>query len=104
MCQEVEVFRLTTFDTNKCYAFASETKTVGKWPNQKYYATKPLQYVGAYMYSERWGNGDSRGGAENFKDMDGNIKRVVYDYDGMTCFREMECNNTCHSNRDYLSS
>lgn len=84
---EIEVFRLTAFETNKCYELASETKTEGKWPNQKYYTTKPLQYLGAYMFSERWGSGDNRGGAENFKDNDGNIKRIEYDYDGMTCFR-----------------
>lgn len=91
MSQEVEVFRLTRFDTSKCYEYATETKVEGIWPNQKYYALTPLQYLGTYMYSERWGTtGDSRGGAENFKDLEGNIRRIVYDYDGMICFREVQ--------------
>jgi hypothetical protein len=90
MSRPDEVFRLTEFDTNKCYEFALETKTEGKLPHQKYYALTPLQYVGAYMYSERWGTGDNRGGAENFKDMEGVTKRIVYDYDGMICFREVQ--------------
>ena len=90
MSQEVEVFRLIKFDTSKCYEYATETKAEGNWPNQKYYALTPLQYLGTYLYSERWGTGDSRGGAENFKDLEGNIKRIVYDYEGMTCFREVQ--------------
>lgn len=90
MSQAVEVFRLTQFDTNKCYEFASEIKTEGIRPNQKYYALTPLQYVGTYMYSETWGSGDNRGGAEYFKDSEGNLRRIVYDYEGKTCFREVE--------------
>lgn len=93
MSQKIEVFRLTAFDTSKCYELASEIVTESKWPNQKYYTTKPLKYLGAYIFSERWGHGDSRGGAENFKDSDGNIQRIVYDYDGRTCFREVYRNN-----------
>ena len=93
MSQEVEVFRLIEFDTSKCYELASETKAEGKWPTQKYYALSPLQYLGAYLYSERWGSGDNRGGAENFKNTDGKTIRIVYDYNGMTCFRVVDCSS-----------
>ena len=89
MSQKVEVFRLIEFDTSKCYECATETKAEGIWPNEKYYALTQLQFLGAYMYSERWGYGDSRGGAEYFKDLEGNIRRIMYDYKGMTCFREV---------------
>jgi hypothetical protein len=82
----VEVFRLTKFDKDKCYEFALRTKTEGKWPNQIYYTENPLQYLGKYTHSESWGYGDGSGGAENFDD-NGRKNRIVYDYEGNTCFR-----------------
>ena len=86
---EVEVFRLTTFDKEKCYEFALSTRN--DWRNNKYYTTNPLQYIGKYVSSERWGSGDGSGGAENFIDDNGNNHRIEYDYDGKTCFREVDC-------------
>jgi len=88
---EVEVFRSIKFDNNKCYEFALETRTEGNWSNKRYYTTNSLQYLGKYIESERWGYGDGSGGAENFND-NGKKTRIVYDYDGKTCFREIECN------------
>ena len=85
---EVEVFRLIKFDTSKCYEFALKTKTVGRYPNEKYYTTNPLKYLGKYTHSEDWGYGDGHGGAENFND-NGVKHRIVYDYEGKTCFREV---------------
>jgi hypothetical protein len=85
--EETEVFRMSKFDTNKCYEFALKTWTVGTWPNEKHYTTNKLQYLGRHTHSERWGYGDGGGGAENFDDA-GSITRIVYDYEGRTCFRE----------------
>ena len=85
---DVEVFRLIKFDTSKCYEFALKTKTVGRYPNEKYYTTNPLKYLGKYTHSEEWGYGDGHGGAENFND-NGVKHRIVYDYEGKTCFREV---------------
>ena len=82
------VYRLAKFDTNKCYEFALKTSTVGIYPNQTYYTTNALQYLGKYTHSERWGFGEGGGGAENF-DNNGIITRIVYDYDCKTCFREV---------------
>jgi len=84
---EVEVFRLTKFDTNKCYAFALKSRTLGKYPNEKHYTTNKLEYLGKYVYSERWGYGDCGGGAEIFEGADGKQKKIVYDYEGNTCLK-----------------
>ena len=88
MTEETEVYRLTIFDTNKCYEFALKTRTVGSYPNEKHYTTNKLQYLGKYTHSERWGYRDGSGGAENF-DNDGTKTRIVYEYEGTTCFREI---------------
>jgi hypothetical protein len=87
---ETEVFRLNRFSKDKAYEFALYTKKKGWFPNDKYYAnTDSLKYVGYWVSSERWGGecGDGRGGAENFID-NGKKNRIVYDYDGKTCFVE----------------
>ena len=80
---EKEVFRLNTFDGN--YAFALKTRTDGVWPNQKYYTTHDLQYLGKHVKSERWGYSDNTGGSETF-DNNGTLTEIVYDYAGHTCF------------------
>ena len=89
MTEETEVFRMSEFDTNKQYEFALKTRTVGTWPNEKHSTTNKLQYLGKYAYSERWGYGDGGGGAENF-DNEGVKTRIVYDYEGCSCFREVK--------------
>ena len=86
MFKEVEVFRLTKFDTYKCYEFALKTRT----KDNKHYTTNELQYLGHYIRSEEWGQGDNHGGAEIFGDGHNEI-RIVYDYEGNTCFREADC-------------
>ena len=90
MFKEVEVFRLTKFDTHKCYEFALKTKTQGSYPNERHYTTNVFQYLGYYIRSEEWGYGDNHGGAEIFSDGHNEI-RIVYDYEGKTCFREADC-------------
>jgi hypothetical protein len=82
---EVEVFRLTTFNKEKTYLFALKTRSEGSYPNQKYYTTNPLQLVGKYISSARWGYGDNGGGSEKF-DNNGKITEIIYDYEGNTCF------------------
>ena len=86
--KEVEVFRLIRFEKDKCYEFALCTRTVGKYPDDKYYTTNSLQYLGKYIKSERYGYGDGGGGAEHF-DNNGVKIQIVYDYEGRTCFREV---------------
>jgi hypothetical protein len=85
---ETEVFRLITFDTTKCYSFALKTRTEGKWPHEKHFTTNPLQYLGYYKSSARWGYGDQSGGSETFEH-DGKLTTIIYDYEGRTCFTIM---------------
>lgn len=90
--EEIEVFRCCNFSKDKYYVFALYTrveylKTEG---HEKHYTTNNLLYVGKWVRSERWGGGggDGRGGAEIFINNDGVETRIVYDYEGFTCFRE----------------
>ncbi len=78
---EVEVFRLTTFEKDVNYAVALKTKTVGSYPNEKYYTTHELHFVGKHKYSTR---SDNSGGSETF-DNNGKITEIV-DYTGNMCF------------------
>ena len=93
----IEVFRLDSnsappnnFDKNQYYAFALRTSIEGSWPNEKYYTTNPLQYLGKHVRSEEWGFGEGHGGAETFDD-NGKETRIVYDYEGRTCFKIVPC-------------
>lgn len=88
---EIEVFRLIKFDINKSYGYAYKTKTVGNFPNEKYYSTHTLEPLGKYTHSERWGGnwGDGIGGAENFIDSKGRKIRIEYDYNGDLCFAQI---------------
>ena len=54
------------FSVDKCYEFAYKTSTSGIWPNAIHFTTNPMQYVGRYVRSNRWGHGDESGGAEVF--------------------------------------
>jgi hypothetical protein len=82
---EVEVFRLTSFDKNVNYLFALKTRTKGSYPNERYYTTNKLQFVGKHVSSARWGYGDNGGGAEIFDD-NGKRTEIVCDHEGHTCF------------------
>jgi hypothetical protein len=84
---ETEMFRIIKFDPTKCYEFALKTRTEGKWPNERYFTTNALRYVGYYKSSARWGYGDQSGGSETFE-YHGKEITIVYDYEGNTCFRE----------------
>ena len=81
------MFRIIQFDPTKCYEFALKTRTEGKWPNERYFTTNALRYVGYYKSSARWGYGYQSGGSETFE-YNGKEITIVYDYEGNTCFRE----------------
>jgi len=87
---ETQVYRMVgaDFDTNKCYEFALKTRTEGRDPNETYFSSNQLKYLGKYVSSERWGYRNSSGGAENF-DNNGVATRIVLD--GNSCFREVPC-------------
>jgi hypothetical protein len=89
MSDEIEVFRMIRFAKNKYYAYALCTRSEGYLMEERYFTTMALKFVGRHVHSERWGQGDGGGGAENFEEDDGTRNRVIYDYDGKTCFIEV---------------
>jgi len=80
----------SAFNQNDCYEYALYTRREGRYPNEKYYTTNPLQYLGKFTHNEEWGYGDQHGGAHNFND-NGTPHRIVLDYEGKTCFRKVPC-------------
>lgn len=82
------VFRLTP-EIGKCYETVIYTRREGKWPNEKYYTTLPLTYVGEFMYHSSTGYRDNASHQDTFNH---NGEKVVvrYTYEGTTCFRECE--------------
>ena len=93
-----EVFRLTKFDKNQEYGYSHYTKKEGRYPNEKYYTTNEIKYVGKYKESITLGNfGDGHFGCEVFIDDKGKKTRVYYDYEGKLCFLIINSkdNNLC---------
>ena len=87
---KVEVFRTLEFVPGKEYEYAFYTTREGHWPNERYFTTNPLKYLGKYAYSKRFGGfGDGSRGSEHFIN-DGIKVEVEYDYEGKTCFREVD--------------
>ena len=80
---EVEVFRLTP-QIGKKYHTALWTRRIGYYPNDRYYTTNPLVYVGWYRRTERFGPDT----IIDFFDIDGKEVRVEYTYEGTTSFVE----------------
>ena len=84
MAAPIEMFRINNFLPDKKYEFAHRTSVEGRWPSERYFTTNPPLYLGKHIRSERWGYGDNGGGAEHFEE-----GSVTYDYEGLTCFREV---------------
>lgn len=85
--EETEVFRITPIP-NHYYETAIYTRTEGKHPNQKYFTTNKLEYVGRYVREIRYGSGDG-GSCYAVFENDGKENMVQYTYEGTRCFREI---------------
>lgn len=83
---KVEVFRLTP-EVGKSYSTAEFTVMIGTYPNQRYFTTGKLRYVGKFLRTERYGSGDGMS-ATSFFDDNGIINLVKYTYEGTTSFVE----------------
>jgi hypothetical protein len=101
---EVEVFRLSPgdFENDKCYAYAKYTEKTGKWPNEKYYTTNKLEYLGNHVKSVSQ-RGPEGGAMSSFIDEQGKERSIIYDE--RTCFKVVDCqgsnegsSNECSSN------
>jgi hypothetical protein len=82
----MEVFRLTP-EKDKYYETVLYTRRVGKFPNETYYTTNPIVYVGKFINHIFSGHGDNVEHMDVF-DKDGKEVLVKYTYEGYTCFRE----------------
>ena len=103
MVEETEVFMKyysglpeghpNKFDKSKCYEFALWTRREGVWPNEKYYTTNPLQYLGKHISRDDTGGiwGDGRSGCDYFSPKDGIQIKLEDDYNGRNRFREVAC-------------
>jgi hypothetical protein len=87
---EIEVYRVIEFSPDKNYEFALKTRSECGIPNTtKHFTTNPLEYVGKYVRAERRGRGDG-GECTYVFDNNGVEIRIELDYEGRSCFREVE--------------
>jgi len=78
---ETEVYRLTP-EEGKCYEYAECTRKEGTWPNERYYTTNTLQFVGKFIEHKSEGYRDNAQHWDVFEN-----GTVHYSYSGNTCFR-----------------
>lgn len=96
-----EVFRIEPVK-EKYYYTAEYDVCHGHYPNQKYFTSKPLRYVGEFIQRTRIGAGDGQDVFDTFND-NGVINCVKYSYEGYTSFIEVDenphpqINNTLHT-------
>jgi len=86
MDDKIEVYRLTP-KVNKYYMTTTWTEKVGKWPNEKYYSTNKLRYVGRFLRHVSYGYMDNATHMDIF-DNNGVEEIVNYTYEGTTSFIE----------------
>lgn len=83
---EIQVFRLTP-ELGRFYYTTTYTRKAGKWPNETYYSTKELKYVGQFVKHYQLGAGNGAIHYDIFKDGE-KVNKVDYTYEGITCFVE----------------
>ena len=84
---EEEVFRISP-EINKAYETATCTRKTGIHPNNKYYTTNPVVYVGIAVKTVTYNHRDASYGYTLFS-KNGIEEKVEYTYEGTTCFREV---------------
>ena len=83
------------FSTDKCYSTALYKKRTGRNPDEKYFTTNSLRYVGKYLRTETQGYSST---TEIFNNK-GKEEKVELDYEGHTCFVETPCKSTLGGKR-----
>ena len=87
--EEIEVFRLTP-EIGKYYETALVTRKEGRYPNNKYYTTGHLRYVGEFIMQMRCGFGDGVQVVDIFENQYNVKVNVYYTYEGTTAYREVK--------------
>jgi hypothetical protein len=87
--EEIEVFRLTP-ELGKYYETALLTRKEGKYPDNKYYTTGHLRYVGKFIVQMRCGFGDGVQVVDIFENQYNVKVNVHYTYEGTTAYREVK--------------
>ena len=80
-----EVFRISP-ELGKCYETAEYTSRTGHYPNERYFTTNPVVYVGEFQRHVSSGYRDNASHADIFL-LEGKEVIVHYTYEGTTCFR-----------------
>ena len=88
MTNKVQVYRLTPQE-GKYYMTTTWTEREGKYPNEKYYTTNELKYVGKFLRHESYGYRDNALHKDIF-DNNGVENEVIYTYEGTTSFLEIK--------------
>ena len=83
-----EVFRISPKE-GKYYEYAEYTEKIGVWPNDRYFTTDPLRYVGKHIKHCTQGYGDGADHWDIFEDSGGQAIQIDYTYAGTTSFREV---------------
>jgi len=89
---EIEVYRVIPIE-DKCYITVFRTREEGDWRNRRYYSSLEPKYVGKYIKSTyEWAARDGSGIVWTFfNDMTNEEVEVRDDYEGRTCFKEVDC-------------
>ena len=87
---KIEMFRISP-EINKYYEYAEYTYKEGKWPNERYFVTGLLQYVGLFIRRVEGGYCDNNWRIDYFQNENCDEIEVHYSYEGKTCFREVPC-------------
>jgi hypothetical protein len=88
---EIEVFRMggnIKWIVGQSYSFALYTRREGKYPNEKYYTTNELKYIGKYVKTQH--TGGYRDNSQYIEIFDDNGIEVIVplDYEGRSCFKK----------------
>lgn len=84
---EIEVFRIILKE-GKCYEYIEATRKHSHFDT--YYSTNKYKYVGKFVKTQRFGTGNGSGVTEIF-DNNGEKVEVKLSYEGMSCFKEVDC-------------
>ena len=96
---DTQVYRIKP-EPDKYYVTAEYTRKIGKWPDEQYYTViKPL-YVGKFLNESQSGYGDNKIICYHFENDIKKCRNDVYlNYEGTTCFLQVDCRSLTNRQR-----